>query len=54
MFGRLAPWRKARIGGYVWYLDAVISDAYGAAFASSTPKVRAPAPRLGAMVRTIN
>jgi hypothetical protein len=25
-FGRLAPWRKERIGGKVWYLDASLAD----------------------------
>lgn len=53
MFGRLAPWRKARIGGYVWYLDAVIADAYDVGLASPT-SVKSATPRLGPMVRTIN
>jgi hypothetical protein len=35
MFGRLARWRKERLGGSVWYLDAELADGYGA------PKVRA-------------
>jgi hypothetical protein len=28
MFGRLAPWRKQRIGGRVWYLDATLVDGF--------------------------
>ena len=29
MFGRLSQWRKDRIGGSVWYLDAELTDGYG-------------------------
>lgn len=27
LFGRMVPWRKERIGGRVWYLDAVVTGA---------------------------
>jgi hypothetical protein len=29
MFGRLARWRKDRIGGAVWYLDCELAEGYG-------------------------
>ena len=28
MFGRLARWRKDRVGGTVWYLDAELAEGY--------------------------
>jgi hypothetical protein len=28
MFGRLARWRKDRIGGAVWYLDCELAEGY--------------------------
>ena len=28
MFGRLARWRKDRVGGAVWYLDAELAEGY--------------------------
>jgi hypothetical protein len=31
MFGRRAPWRKDRIGGRVWYLDACLSGEFTSA-----------------------
>jgi hypothetical protein len=31
MFGRRAPWRKDRIGGRVWYLDACLSEEFASA-----------------------
>ena len=31
MFGRRAPWRKDRIGGRVWYLDACLSGEFASA-----------------------
>ena len=37
MFGRLAPWRKDRIGGRIWYLDAFLSEE----IASAAPALRA-------------
>ena len=49
MFGRLARWRKDRIGGTVWYLDCELAEGY-----------RDPAPsprsllRLGAMAKAGN
>jgi hypothetical protein len=36
MFGRLARWRKDRIGGTVWYLDCELSEGY-AELASAGP-----------------
>jgi hypothetical protein len=30
-FGRRAPWRKDRIGGRVWYLDACLSEEFASA-----------------------
>lgn len=55
MFGRLAQWRRDRIGGRVWYLDAALSDAY----ANTVPVPRLivdnarKLPRLGHMAKTI-
>jgi hypothetical protein len=44
MFGRLARWRKDRVGGTVWYLDAELAEGYvGLAPVSapqSTPRAR--------------
>ena len=45
MFGRLARWRKNRIGGTVWYLDCKLAEGY----ADLTParrSERAPTPRV--------
>ena len=43
MFGRLARWRKDRVGGTVWYLDAELADGYVGLAPVSVPKVL-PAP----------
>jgi hypothetical protein len=46
MFGRLARWRKDRIGGIVWYLDCELAEGY--AEVTLAPKAL---PRLGIMVK---
>ena len=48
MFGRLARWRKDRIGGTVWYLDCELAEGY-ADLAPARPKAL---PRPGAMAPT--
>ena len=46
MFGRLARWRKNRIGGTVWYLDCKLAEGY----ADLTPAREVNAlPRLGSL-----
>ena len=44
MFGRLARWRKDRIGGAVWYLDCELAEGYADLIAVRDPKAL---PRLG-------
>ena len=46
MFGRLARWRKDRIGGTVWYLDCELAEGYRDLAPSSKTL-----PRLGAMAK---
>jgi hypothetical protein len=46
-FGRLARWRKDRIGGAVWYLDCELAEGY----ALITAREAKATPRLGVMVR---
>jgi hypothetical protein len=46
-FGRLARWRKDRIGGAVWYLDCELAEGY----ALITTREAKAIPRLGVMVR---
>jgi hypothetical protein len=50
MFGRLARWRKDRIGGAVWYLDCELAEGYAdlAPDRAREPKAL-PRPRLGLM-----
>jgi hypothetical protein len=48
MFGRLARWRKGRLGGSVWYLDAELADGYGAPNVRALP-ASANVPRLAAV-----
>jgi hypothetical protein len=38
MFGRLARWRKDRVGGTVWYLDAELAEGYVGLAPVSGPK----------------
>ena len=47
LFGRLARWRKDRIGGAVWYLDCELAEGYAdlASNRAREPKVL-PHPRL--------
>jgi hypothetical protein len=47
-FGRLARWRKDRIGGTVWYLDCELAEGY--ADLAPAPESKA-LPRLGPMVK---
>jgi hypothetical protein len=50
-FGRLARWRKDRIGGTVWYLDCELAEGYGdLAHLAPAPEPKA-LPRLGPMVK---
>ena len=44
MFGRLARWRKDRIGGTVWYLDCELAEGYADLAPAREPKAL---PRLG-------
>jgi hypothetical protein len=44
MFGRLVPWRKERIGGRIWYLDAMLSARSGALVPSLRVAVDNTAP----------
>ena len=44
MFGRLARWRKERIGGTVWYLDCELAEGYADLAPVQEPKAL---PRLG-------
>ncbi len=46
MFGRMARWRKDRIGGTVWYLDCELAEGYG----DVVPQAKA-LPRLGPMTK---
>ncbi len=48
MFGRLARWRKERIGGTVWYLDCELAEGYAELAPAREPKAL---PRPGTMVR---
>jgi hypothetical protein len=43
MFAKLAPWRKNRAGGTVWYLDAELAEGYVGLAPVSGPKAL-PAP----------
>jgi hypothetical protein len=45
-FGRLARWRKDRIGGTVWYLDCKLAE--GCADLTNTRELKA-LPRLGSL-----
>ena len=49
MFGRLARWRKERIGGTVWYLDCELAEGYAELKPMRQPKAL---PRSGTMVRS--
>jgi hypothetical protein len=49
MFGRLAPWPKERVGGRVWYVNAILLEKNGRGARIDTngprePLARAPAP----------
>jgi hypothetical protein len=46
--GRLARWRKDRIGGTVWYLDCELAEGYANLAPAREPKAL---PRLGPMVK---
>ena len=48
MFGRLARWRKDRIGGTVWYLDCELAEGYAELAPAREPKAL---PRLSTAVR---
>ena len=48
MFGRMARWRKDRIGGTVWYLDCELAEGYANLALAREPKAL---PRLGPMVK---
>jgi len=48
MFGRLARWRKDRIGGIVWYLDCELAEGYTELPPATKPKAL---PRLGIMAK---
>ena len=48
MFGRLARWRKDRIGGTVWYLDCELAEGYAGLEPAREPKAL---PRPGAMAK---
>jgi len=48
MFGRLARWRKDRIGGAIWYLDCELAEGYADVVPTPEPRVL---PRLGAIVK---
>jgi hypothetical protein len=47
-FGRLARWRKDRIGGAVWYLDCELAEDYARLGSSRTTKAL---PRFGTMTK---
>ena len=49
MFGRLARWRKDRIGGTVWYLDCELAEGYAELAPLREPKAL---PRLGTVVKS--
>jgi hypothetical protein len=50
MFGRLARWRKDRIGGVVWYLDCELAEGYADLTLDKARDPKAlPHPRLGTM-----
>jgi hypothetical protein len=46
MFGRLARWRKDRVGGAVWYLDCELAEGYVGLVPMSGAKAL-PAPGMG-------
>jgi hypothetical protein len=48
MFGRLARWRKDRIGGIVYYLDCELAEGYADLPPATKPKAL---PRLGIMAK---
>ena len=48
MFGRLARWRKDRIGGIVWYLDCELAEGYAELPPATKPKAL---PRLGIVAK---
>ena len=48
MFGRLARWRKDRIGGAVWYLDCELAEGYAGLAPVREPRAL---PQLDAMVK---
>ena len=48
MFGRLARWRKERIGGIVWYLDCELAEGYAELPAPTKPRAL---PRLGTIAK---
>ena len=51
-FGRLARWRKDRIGGTVWYLDCELAEGYADRTSDRMSEPKAlPKPRLGVMVK---
>ena len=47
MFGRLARWRKDRIGGTVWYLDCELAEGYADSEPVREPKGTTSARRHG-------
>jgi hypothetical protein len=49
-FGRLARWRKDRIGGTVWYLDCELAEGYADLALAPAPESKA-VTRLGMMVK---
>mgnify|MGYP003375273512 CR=1 FL=1 len=51
LFGRVVPWRKERIGGRVWYLDAVLPASAGAIRVAVDNTTSETPRRLGHMAR---
>jgi hypothetical protein len=52
MFGRLARWRKDRIGGAVWYLDCELAEGYADLASNRACESKAlPHPRLSLMAK---
>jgi hypothetical protein len=52
MFGRLARWRKDRIGGAVWYLDCELAEGYADLLCDRAREAEAlPRPRIGVIVK---
>jgi hypothetical protein len=49
-FGRLAPWRKERSGGRIWYLDATLATAASSARPRLAIDNAPPSRALGKMV----